>query len=90
MLSGRSINLQFFVYKKKGAPINQCAGPGCRILGVADRLDLEFRWPSGPNSRSKGAPLAAWAGFTLPSALMMFAFVLLAPHLEGPTTDAVL
>ena len=39
-------HLQFFVYKKKGTPINQCAGPGCRILGVADRLDLEFRWPS--------------------------------------------
>jgi hypothetical protein len=51
-------DLQFFVYKKKGALINQCAGPGCRILGVADRLDLEFRWPSGPNSCSKGAPLA--------------------------------
>ena len=50
--------VQFFVYKKKGAPINHCARPGCRILGVADRLDLEFRWPSGPNSRSKGAPLA--------------------------------
>jgi chromate transporter len=33
---------------------------------------------------------AAWAGFTLPSALVMFAFALLAPHLEGPTTNAVL
>ena len=22
---------QFFVYKKKGAPLNHCAGPGCRI-----------------------------------------------------------
>jgi len=33
---------------------------------------------------------AAWAGFTLPSALVMFVFALLAPHLEGPTTDAVL
>ena len=41
----RQEKLQFFVYKKKGAPINQCAGQGCRILGVADRLDLEFRWP---------------------------------------------
>jgi chromate transport protein ChrA len=34
--------------------------------------------------------LAAWAGFTLPSALVMFAFALLAPHLEGPATNAVL
>jgi len=34
--------------------------------------------------------LAAWAGFTLPSALMMFAFAVLAPHLHGPGTAAVL
>jgi chromate transporter len=33
---------------------------------------------------------AAWAGFTLPWALVMFAFALLAPRLEGPTTNAVL
>ena len=34
--------------------------------------------------------IAAWAGFTLPSAAVMFGFALLAPHLEGPTTNAVL
>jgi chromate transporter len=33
---------------------------------------------------------AAWAGFTLPSALVMFAFALLTPHFEGPATNAVL
>ena len=33
---------------------------------------------------------AALAGFTLPSAIVMFGFALLAPRLEGPTTDAVL
>ena len=33
---------------------------------------------------------AAWAGFTLPSAIVMFGFALLAPHLEGPTTNAVM
>jgi chromate transporter len=37
-----------------------------------------------------GGALAAWTGFTLPSAIVMFGFALLAPHLEGPTTDAVL
>src|SRR5215472_8968680 len=37
-----------------------------------------------------GGAFAAWAGFTLPSALVMLAFALLAPHLEGPTTNAVL
>jgi chromate transporter len=37
-----------------------------------------------------GGAFAAWAGFTLPSAIVMFAFALLAPHLRGPTTDAVL
>lgn len=33
---------------------------------------------------------AAWAAFTLPSAIVMFAFALVAPHLEGPTTTAIL
>jgi len=33
---------------------------------------------------------AAWAGFTLPSAIVMFGFALLAPRLQGPATDAVL
>src|SRR5215472_9295645 len=37
-----------------------------------------------------GGAFAAWLGFTLPSALVMFAFALLAPRLEGHTTDAVL
>jgi chromate transporter len=37
-----------------------------------------------------GGAFAAWAGFTLPSAIVMFAFALLAPHLAGPTTNAVL
>ena len=33
---------------------------------------------------------AAWLGFTLPSALIMFAFAWLAPRLTGPLTQAVL
>ena len=33
---------------------------------------------------------AAWAAFTLPSAVVMFAFALLAPHLEGAATNAIL
>jgi chromate transporter len=37
-----------------------------------------------------GGGFAAWAGFTLPSALVMFAFALLAPRLAGPATDAAL
>jgi chromate transporter len=37
-----------------------------------------------------GGAFAAWAGFTSPSAIVMFGFALLAPSLEGPTTDAVL
>src|SRR5271165_3306564 len=48
----------------------------------------------GPTSSQVGYLIglrrAGWAGFTLPSALVMFAFALLAPHLEGPTTNAVL
>lgn len=34
--------------------------------------------------------LAAWLGFTLPSALLMFAFAWLSPRLTGPTAAAVL
>ncbi|HEX4199340.1 MAG TPA: chromate efflux transporter [Caulobacteraceae bacterium] len=34
--------------------------------------------------------LATWLGFTLPSALLMFAFALLAPRLSGPLTQSVL
>ncbi|HEY1927938.1 MAG TPA: chromate efflux transporter [Caulobacteraceae bacterium] len=34
--------------------------------------------------------VAAWLGFTLPSALLMFAFALAAPHLLGPRSAAVL
>ncbi len=34
--------------------------------------------------------LAAWAGFTLPSAVLLFAFALLAPRMHGPALTAVL
>jgi chromate transporter len=34
--------------------------------------------------------LAAWAGFTLPSAVVLFAFALLAPRMQGPALSAVL
>ncbi len=34
--------------------------------------------------------LAAWLGFTLPSAVLMFAFAWLAPRLAGPAAQAVL
>ncbi|HJU17723.1 MAG TPA: chromate efflux transporter [Stellaceae bacterium] len=42
--------------------------------------------------RRAGLPgaVAAWVGFTLPSALVMFAFALLAPHMRGSALDAVL
>lgn len=32
---------------------------------------------------------AAWIGFTAPSALLMFAFALFAPRMQGPVLDAV-
>lgn len=37
-----------------------------------------------------GGALAAWLGFTLPSALLMFGFALLAPALSGPLAAACL
>ena len=33
--------------------------------------------------------LSAWAGFTLPSALLMYAFALLTSRAQGPTMQAV-
>ncbi len=42
--------------------------------------------------RRAGFPgaLAAWAGFTLPSALVMFGFAVLTPRMQGPRLDAIL
>jgi chromate transporter len=42
--------------------------------------------------RRAGLPgaIAAWVGFTLPSAVLMFAFALAAPRMQGPTLDAIL
>jgi chromate transporter len=42
--------------------------------------------------RRAGLPgaLAAWLGFTLPSALLLFAFTLAAPRLSGPWSAAIL
>ena len=42
--------------------------------------------------RRAGLPgaVAAWIGFTLPSAVLMFAFGLAAPRMRGPALDAVL
>ena len=42
--------------------------------------------------RRAGLPgaVAAWVGFTLPSAVLMFAFGLAAPQMRGPALDAVL
>lgn len=37
-----------------------------------------------------GGAFAGWLGFTLPSALMMFAFALIAPRLGGPVATAAL
>jgi chromate transporter len=34
--------------------------------------------------------LAAWVGFTLPSAVLMYAFAILAPHMPGPLMQALL
>ncbi len=34
--------------------------------------------------------IAAWVGFTLPSAILMFAFGLAAPRMQGSTLDAIL
>jgi chromate transporter len=41
--------------------------------------------------RAGGAgALAAWVGFTLPSALVLFGFALLAPRMQGPILAAIL
>jgi chromate transporter len=37
-----------------------------------------------------GGAVAAWIGFTLPSAVLMYAFAVFAPRLHGPAMDALL
>jgi chromate transporter len=55
-------------------------GPASSQVGFLIGL-IRAGWPGA---------LAAWVGFTLPSAVMMFAFAVLAPHVRGPDTAAVL
>ena len=47
-------------------------------------------WLIGLKRAGWPGAIAAWIGFTLPSALLMFGFALLAPKLTGPTALAVL
>jgi len=55
-------------------------GPASSQVGVLIGL-RRAGWPGA---------LAAWVGFTLPSALAMFAFALVAPRMQGAALDAVL
>ncbi len=55
-------------------------GPGSSQLGLLVGL-RRAGWAGA---------LAAWAGFSLPSALLLFVFALLAPRMHGPTFTAVL
>src|SRR5215831_10228307 len=67
-LFGQSVSHQLF----------SSDGKRCTLcLGVADRLDLEFRWPCGPNSRSgstisrsRDAPRRLHHGYGRPGALI--------------------
>jgi chromate transporter len=47
-------------------------------------------WLIGLKRAGWPGALAAWLGFTAPSALMMFGFALLAPRLAGPAAEAAL
>jgi chromate transporter len=55
-------------------------GPASSQLGYL--IGLKRAGPAGA--------LAAWAGFTLPSALIMFGFALAAPSLTGPWAEAAI
>jgi len=55
-------------------------GPASSQLGYL--IGLKRAGPAGA--------LAAWGGFTLPSALLMFAFALIAPALTGPWAEAAI
>lgn len=50
----------------------------------------QLGWLIGLRRAGWGGALAAWLGFTLPSALLMFGFAMLAPHLSGPVATAAL
>src|SRR5215472_8785951 len=81
--AGVVATLNYFPQTASGAP-----------LGVADRLDLEFRWPSGPNSRSgstisrsRDAPWRLHHGYGRPGARHRGGRVLCAGG-PGPRSEA--
>src|SRR5215831_12167736 len=84
-LFGQSVSHQLF----------SSDGKRCTVcLGVPDRLDLEFRWPSGPNSRSgstisrsRDAPWRLHHGYGRPGARHRDGRVLCAGG-PGPRSEA--
>ena len=79
-----------YVRQRKWLSPDEYAGLVALCQMVPGPASSQVSYLIGLRRAGWGGAFAAWAGFTLPSALVMFAFALLAPRLEGPATDAVL
>lgn len=60
----------------------------CQILPGPTSSQINFL--IGLRRAGWAGALLSWAGFTLPSALLMYAFAVFAPRLHGPAADAFL
>jgi chromate transporter len=79
-----------FVRQRRWLSPDEFAGLVALCQMVPGPASSQVQYLVGLRRAGWAGAFAAWAGFTLPSAIVMFAFALLAPRLEGPTTDAVL
>lgn len=80
------------VYVRKRAWLSEAEFAG--IVALCQMLpgptSSQAGWLIGLKRAGWSGAMAAWVGFTLPSALLMFGFALLAPKLAGPMAAAAL
>lgn len=79
-----------YVQQRKWLTADEFAGLVALCQLVPGPASSQLGYCIGLRRAGWGGALAAWAGFTMPSALLMFAFALVAPRLSGPVADAVL
>ena len=79
-----------YVQRRRWLSANEYAGLVALCQIVPGPASSQVSFLIGLRRAGWAGAFAAWLGFTLPSALLMFAFAWLAPRLTGPLTEAVL
>ncbi|HUZ13844.1 MAG TPA: chromate efflux transporter [Caulobacteraceae bacterium] len=79
-----------YVQRRRWLSADDYAGLVALCQMVPGPASSQVSFLIGLRRASWAGAFAAWLGFTLPSALLMFAFAWLAPRLTGPLTQAVL